>query len=142
MAYLCRDREGERLRRDGSITMLVTCFLFLHSMAESSYDVLFGKAARKLLFEEYYADSDKFVASLMLRPPEDPNVDFVLRVRKRSYRVKFLFRVYFCFDEHSFTSSFSLLRFSSLLRCQLVKSLKVMLYFVGKGLSLLLKLCI
>ena len=51
-------------------------------MVESSYEVLFGKAARKLLFDEYYAIADVFVASLMLRPPEDPNVDFVLTVSK------------------------------------------------------------
>ena len=65
--------------KDGLFSILVL-FVFLHSMVESSYDVLFGKVARKVLFEEYYASADEFMASLMLRPPEDPNVDFAVRV--------------------------------------------------------------
>ena len=64
--------------KDGLFSIVL--FVFLHSMVESSYDVLFGKVARKVLFEEYYASADEFMASLMLRPPEDPNVDFAVRV--------------------------------------------------------------
>ncbi|MCO5575084.1 hypothetical protein L7F22_028881 [Adiantum nelumboides] len=46
-------------------------------MSQSSYDVLFGKVARKALFADYYPESVNLFARVMLKPPEDRNVDFI-----------------------------------------------------------------
>lgn len=49
-------------------------------MAASSYEILFSKVARKALFSDYYAQADQLLARIMLKPPEDPNVDFIATV--------------------------------------------------------------
>ncbi|KAL5725150.1 hypothetical protein ACHQM5_008325 [Ranunculus cassubicifolius] len=49
-------------------------------MLESSYDVLFGKLALKVLFEDYFENAQHFSTKIMLKPIDDPNVDLVATV--------------------------------------------------------------
>lgn len=49
-------------------------------MVKSSYDVLFSKVSRERLFADYYGEAERFMAQIMLKPPEDPNVDFIATV--------------------------------------------------------------
>lgn len=49
-------------------------------MAKSSYDVLFSKIARECLFENYYRDAGHLMTRIMLKPSEDPNVDFIATI--------------------------------------------------------------
>lgn len=55
-----------------------------YRMTESSYDVLFGKVVRKRLFADYNGQADEFIAHIMLKPPEDPNVDITATFSARS----------------------------------------------------------
>ncbi|MCO5587660.1 hypothetical protein L7F22_041611 [Adiantum nelumboides] len=54
--------------------------LVVDRMSQSSYDVLFGKVARKALFADYYPEAVNRFARVMLKPPEDRNVDFIATV--------------------------------------------------------------
>ncbi|KAJ4888227.1 hypothetical protein Rs2_27975 [Raphanus sativus] len=51
-------------------------------MLESSYNMLFGKLALKILFEDYFEvkDADHFSAKFMLKPIDDPHVDLLASV--------------------------------------------------------------
>lgn len=46
-------------------------------MVESSYDYLFTKVSRACLFADYFEESGKMMAKIMLRPVDDPRVDFI-----------------------------------------------------------------
>ena len=46
-------------------------------MVESSYDFLFTKVSRACLFADYFEESGKMMAKIMLRPVDDPRVDFI-----------------------------------------------------------------
>ncbi|KAH7306581.1 hypothetical protein KP509_22G020300 [Ceratopteris richardii] len=52
-------------------------FASRYRMTNSSYDVLFAKIARTALFTDYYREADDIFLRLMLKPPEDQNVDFI-----------------------------------------------------------------
>ena len=49
-------------------------------MLESSYDLLFGKLARRCLFEDYFEQARHFSTWIMLKPIDDPHVDLVANV--------------------------------------------------------------
>eukprot|EP00249_Psilotum_nudum_P017476 c26342_g1_i2 orf=36-1190(+) len=51
-----------------------------YRMAKSSYDVLFSKMARRCLFEDYYVEADQLMGRIMLKPSEDPRVDFTATI--------------------------------------------------------------
>ncbi|KAJ6949531.1 hypothetical protein NC652_003594 [Populus alba x Populus x berolinensis] len=46
-------------------------------MLESSYNILFGKLALKCLFEDYFEEASHFTTRIMLKPIDDPHVDFI-----------------------------------------------------------------
>lgn len=49
-------------------------------MLESSYNILFGKLALKCLFEDYFEEASHFTTRIMLKPIDDPHVDFIATV--------------------------------------------------------------
>lgn len=49
-------------------------------MLDSSYNLLFGKLALKCLFEDYFEEAQHFRTMIMLKPIDDPHVDFVATV--------------------------------------------------------------
>ena len=49
-------------------------------MLESSYNILFGKLALKCLFEDYFEEASHFSTRIMLKPIDDPHVDFIANV--------------------------------------------------------------
>ncbi|KAH8519182.1 hypothetical protein H0E87_000839 [Populus deltoides] len=46
-------------------------------MLESSYNILFGKLALRCLFEDYFEEASHFTTRIMLKPIDDPHVDFI-----------------------------------------------------------------
>ncbi|XP_011047315.1 PREDICTED: uncharacterized protein LOC105141704 [Populus euphratica] len=46
-------------------------------MLESSYNILFGKLALKCLFDDYFEEASHFATRIMLKPIDDPHVDFI-----------------------------------------------------------------
>ncbi|GLJ34877.1 hypothetical protein SUGI_0702180 [Cryptomeria japonica] len=52
-----------------------------YRMLESSYDILFSKLSRACLFGDYFQESGQMMARILLRPPDDPRVDFTATLR-------------------------------------------------------------
>jgi hypothetical protein len=62
------------------VELYIYIYIYNCRMLESSYNILFGKLALKCLFEDYFEEASHFTTRIMLKPIDDPHVDFIATV--------------------------------------------------------------